>query len=142
MAVYTEVSDRELISFVAEYEIGGVVACKGIAEGVDNSNFLLQSDAGTYILTLYEKRVRRQDLPFFLGLMDHLARRGIACPTPLKGRDGEALRELAGRPAAIVSFLKGVWVRRPTAGHCAQLGEAMARLHLAAADFAMRYRGG
>ena len=137
MAVYTEVSDRELISFVAEYDIGGVVACKGIAEGVENSNFLLQSDAGTYILTLYEKRVRRQDLPFFLGLMDHLARRGIACPTPIKGRDGEALRELAGRPAAIVSFLKGVWVRRPSPKHCAQVGEAMARLHLAAADFAM-----
>ncbi len=137
MAVYTEVSDRELVSFVAEYDIGGVVACKGIAEGVENSNFLLQSEAGTYILTLYEKRVRRQDLPFFLGLMDHLARRGIACPTPLKGRDGEVLRELAGRPAAIVSFLKGVWVRRPSPKHCAQVGEAMARLHLAAADFAM-----
>ncbi len=137
MAVYTEVSDRELISFVAEYDIGGVVACKGIAEGVENSNFLLQSEAGTYILTLYEKRVRRQDLPFFLGLMDHLARRGIACPTPLEGRDGEVLRELAGRPAAIVSFLKGVWVRRPSPQHCAQVGEAMARLHLAAADFAM-----
>ncbi|MCZ6522936.1 MAG: homoserine kinase [Alphaproteobacteria bacterium] len=137
MAVYTEVSDRELISFVAEYDIGGVVACKGIAEGVENSNFLLQSEAGTYILTLYEKRVRRQDLPFFLGLMDHLARRGISCPTPLEGRDGEVLRELAGRPAAIVSFLKGVWVRRPSPKHCAQVGEAMARLHLAAADFAM-----
>ncbi len=142
MAVYTEVSDRELISFVAEYDIGGVVACKGIAEGVENSNVLLQSEAGTYILTLYEKRVRRQDLPFFLGLMDHLARRGIACPTPLKGRDGEVLRELAGRPAAIVSFLKGVWVRRPGAQHCAQVGEAMARLHLAATDFAMRRPNG
>jgi len=138
MAVYTEVSDQELITFVAEYDIGGVIACKGIAEGVENSNFLLQTVAGTYILTLYEKRVRRQDLPFFLGLMDHLARRGIACPTPLKGRDGEALRELAGRPAAIVSFLSGVWVRRPTARHCAQVGEAMARMHLAAADFAPR----
>ncbi len=138
MAVYTEVSDQELIAFVAEYDIGRVTACKGIAEGVENSNFLLQTEAGSHILTLYEKRVRRQDLPFFLGLMDHLARRGIACPTPLKGRDGDALRELAGRPAAIVSFLSGVWVRRPTAQHCAQVGEAMARMHLAAADFAPR----
>ncbi len=140
MAVYTEVSDQDLAAFVAEYDIGGVVACKGIAEGVENSNYLLQTESGVYILTLYEKRVARADLPFFLGLMQHLAARGIACPTPIRGRDGHALRELAGRPAAINSFLRGVWLRRPEAHHCAQVGSALARMHLAGADFPLARR--
>src|SRR5208282_3131890 len=103
MAVYTEVSDEELESFVAEYAIGSVVSCKGIAEGVENSNYLLQTDQGNFILTLYERRVNPDDLPFFIGLMEHLARQGLACPTPLAGRDGETLRSLCGRPAAIIS---------------------------------------
>lgn len=138
MAVYTEVSDEELEAFVAAYDIGGVVSCKGIAEGVENTNYLLQTEAGSFILTLYERRVRRGDLPFFIGLMDHLAARGLACPTPVHGRDGNALRELCGRPAAIVSFLQGMWPRRITVRHCALLGEAMARMHLAGADFPLR----
>ncbi|MGE5503811.1 MAG: phosphotransferase, partial [Actinomycetota bacterium] len=122
MAVYTEVSDDELEEFVAEYDIGDVVSCKGIAEGVENSNYLLQTEGGTYILTLYERRVNPADLPFFLGLMEHLAERGLACPTPLHGRDGRALRQLCGRPAVIVTFLKGMWPRRISLGHCAELG--------------------
>ena len=138
MAVYTEIPEDELIDFVAEYDIGEVVSCNGIAEGVENSNFLLQTSTGTFILTLYEKRVAREDLPFFLNLMDHLAGNGIACPTPIHGRDSAALRELADRPAAIVSFLAGLWVRKPRPAHCAQLGRAMAEMHLAGADFAMR----
>ncbi len=138
MAVYTEVSDDELDAFVAQYDIGRVASCKGIAEGVENSNFLLHADDGAYILTLYEKRVARRDLPFFLGLMEHLAGHGIACPTPIKGRDGVALRELCGRPAAIVTFLEGLWPRRPTPRHCQLLGEALARMHVAGRDFAQR----
>jgi homoserine kinase type II len=138
MAVYTEVSDEELEAFVAQYDIGSVLACKGIAEGVENSNYLLQTERGSFILTLYERRVARRDLPFFLGLMEHLAARGIACPTPIRGRDGAALRDLCGRPSAIISFLAGMWPRRATARHCRLLGEAMARLHLAGASFAMR----
>jgi homoserine kinase type II len=138
MAVYTEVSDEELEAFVAEYDIGQALSCKGIAEGVENSNYLLQTECGSYILTLYEKRVARQDLPFFLGLMEHLAARGIACPTPIHGRDGAALRELCGRPAAIISFLAGMWPRRVTARHCRRLGEAMARMHLAGTSFDRR----
>jgi len=138
MAVYTEVSDEELEAFVAQYDIGQVTACKGIAEGVENSNYLLRTDRGSYILTLYEKRVAPEDLPFFLGLMEHLAERGLACPTPLKGHDGQSLRSLCGRPAAIVSFLDGMWHRRLTPKHCGALGEAMARMHVAGADFPMR----
>ena len=138
MAVYTEVSDEELAAFVAAYDIGAVLACKGIAEGIENSNYLLATAQGNFILTLYERRVRPEDLPYFLALMSHLSARGIACPVPVKGRDGNALRTLAGRPAAIVSFLAGMWPRRPTPLHCHVFGGAMAQLHLAGADFALR----
>jgi homoserine kinase type II len=138
MAVYTEVGDEDVVAFAAEYDIGEVLSCKGIAEGIENSNFLLTTTAGTYILTLYEKRVKPKDLPFFLGLVEHLARAGIPCPTPIHGRDGRALRELCGRPAAIVSYLSGMWPRRITPEHCAQLGHGLAHLHLAGADFPMR----
>jgi homoserine kinase type II len=138
MAVYTEVADDQLDAFLAEYDIGEPQSCKGIAEGVENSNYMLATTRGTYFLTLYEKRVDPHDLPFFLGLMDHLAARGIPCPTPLHGRDGRALRTLAGRPAAIITFLPGLWPRRVLVDHCAPVGEALARLHLAAAGFALK----
>jgi homoserine kinase type II len=135
MAVYTDVSDDDLRSFVAAYDIGEVVSCKGIAEGVENSNYLLRTESANYILTLYERRVDPADLPFFIGLMEHLAAAGIACPTPLHGRDGIALRRLCGRPAAIVTFLDGMWPRSIHPHHCAGLGEALARLHLAGSTF-------
>jgi homoserine kinase type II len=138
MAVYTEVSDEELTEFMAQYDLGEVTSFKGIAEGVENSNYLLRTSSGSYILTLYEKRVRREDLPYFLGLLEHLAARGIDCPVPLHGRDGAALRELCGRPAAIVSFLDGLWPKRIHPEHCQRLGEALAHMHLAGADFELR----
>jgi len=136
MAVYTEISDEALTGFLGEYPIGGLVAFRGIAEGVENSNFSLRTTTGDYILTLYERRVDPADLPWFLGLMQHLAANGITCPLPVAGRDGNALRKLCGRPAAITTFLSGVWPRRVQQMHCAQLGEALARLHLAGAGFA------
>jgi homoserine kinase type II len=138
MAVYTDVPDDELRTFLADYALGEVVSCKGIAEGVENSNFLLRTERGSYILTLYERRVAPADLPFFLDLMDHLAQRGIACPTPIHARDGAALRRLCGRPAAIVTFLEGMWPRRIQPFHCAALGRALARLHQAGREFARR----
>src|SRR4028118_1845644 len=113
MAVYTEVGDADLEEFLQAYDLGALLSFKGIAEGVENSNFLLRTDRGNFILTLYEKRVAASDLPFFLGLMEHLGRRGITCPLPVKARDGISLRSLAGRSAVIVTFLEGVWVRRP-----------------------------
>jgi len=137
MAVYTEIGDDELRAFTALYDLGEVLSCKGIAEGVENSNFLLTTARGNFILTLYEKRVAPQDLPFFIALMDHLAHQGVACPTPVRARDGEALRELCGRPAAIVTFLTGMWPRRIDPFHCAALGGALAQLHLAGASFDM-----
>ncbi|WP_374309548.1 homoserine kinase [Dongia sp.] len=138
MAVYTEVPDGDLAAFVKAYDIGEVVSCKGIAEGVENSNFLIRTTRGSYILTLYEKRVNRDDLPFFLGLMEHLAAKGLSCPTPIKARDGGSLRELCGRPAAIISFLEGMWPRRPNERHCQLLGTAMAEFHLKGRDFALK----
>src|ERR1700722_4549395 len=137
MAVYTDVAADELADFLKTYDVGELLSYKGIAEGVENSNFLLHTSAGHFILTLYEKRVARGDLPFFLSLMTHLASRGISCPQPLKNRSGEALRVLAGRPAAIINFLEGVWPRKPNATHCAGVGQALAKMHLAGADFPM-----
>ncbi|MGH7095071.1 MAG: homoserine kinase [Stellaceae bacterium] len=137
MAVYTEIGDEELRAFAALYDIGAVLSCKGIAEGIENSNFLLTTERGNFILTLYEKRVARADLPFFIALMDHLAHHGVACPTPVRARDGDALRELCGRPAAIVTFLNGMWPRRIEPYHCAGLGTALGRLHNAGGSFAM-----
>jgi homoserine kinase type II len=137
MAVYTDVAADELAEFLSGYDIGELLSYKGIAEGVENSNFLLHTRAGTFILTLYEKRVARNDLPFFLNLMTHLASRGIICPQPLKNKNGEALGTLAGRPAAIINFLEGVWPRKPNAAQCAGVGQALARMHLAGRDFPM-----
>ena len=145
MAVYTDVSDEALADFLRRYDLGTAVSCKGIAEGVENSNFLLETTGGggtggggggsRYILTLYERRVASADLPFFVGLMDHLAARGFPCPRPVRDREGEALGELAGRPAAMVSFLSGTWSAAPDAARMRQVGATAARLHLLAADF-------
>jgi len=140
MAVYTDVSDEELQQFLAGYDIGALLAYKGIAEGVENSTFLLHTSTGFFILTLYEKRVAAGDLPFFLNLIEHLAARGLTCPQPVRGRGGEALGRLVNRPAAIFTFLDGMWIRRPNVAHCGAVGDALARLHLAGADFAMTRR--
>jgi len=140
VAVYTDVSAEDLGGFLAAYDLGELLSYKGIAEGVENSNFIIHTRRGYFILTLYEKRVNAHDLPFFLALMEHLAARGLNCPQPVRNRRGEAAGTLAGRPAAIVTFLEGMWLRRPGAGHCAAVGEALARLHVAGADFAMRRR--
>ena len=135
MAVYTDVPAEELTLFLCDYELGELLAYKGIAEGVENSNFLVHTGRGYFILTLYEKRVAPGDLPFFLGLMEHLANKGLTCPQPVKNRRGAVLGTLGGRPAAIVTFLEGMWIRQPSAGHCSAVGEAVAKLHRAGADF-------
>ncbi|HEX5957045.1 MAG TPA: homoserine kinase [Hyphomicrobiaceae bacterium] len=137
MAVYTEVPDDELAAFVASYGLGALLSYKGIAEGVENTNYLLHTEKGPYFLTLYEKRVAPEDLPFFLGFMEHLAGAGLNCPTPVHDLEGRVLRTLAGRPAAIVTFLEGVWIRRPQPRHCAAVGKALAGLHVAGRGFAL-----
>jgi homoserine kinase type II len=135
MAVYTEVSDEDLARFIASYDLGGLLSYKGIAEGVENTNYLVHTGKGPYFLTLYEKRVAPADLPFFLGLMEHLAKAGLHCPTPVRDSKGRVLRTLAGKPAALITFLEGVWIRRPQPRHCAAVGQAMAQLHTAGRSF-------
>jgi homoserine kinase type II len=135
MAVYTDVAADELAEFLSQYDIGELLSYKGIAEGVENSNFLVHTSNGAYILTLYEKRVGIDDLPYFLSLMAHLAERGVSCPQPAKTRNGEVYATLAGRPAAVINFLEGMWPRRPNATHCSGVGQALAKMHLAGADF-------
>jgi homoserine kinase type II len=136
MAVYTQPSDEELAALLARYDLGRPLSFKGIAEGVENSNFLLETEAGRFFLTIYEKRVARGDLPFFVSLMEHLAAAGFPAPRPMALRGGGFLTEICGKPAAIVSFLTGVSPRRPTPAHCRALGAALARLHGALSAFA------
>ena len=135
MAVYTDVSFEELEVFLAAYALGEPHVFKGIAEGVSNSNYYLQTVKGAYILTLYEMRVDAVDLPFYLGLMEHLARAGIQCPTPVHARGGEVSSLLKGRPAAILTFLDGVSLRSPKTEHCRLAGHVLAELHEAGAGF-------
>lgn len=136
MAVYTDITDEELTRLLADFELGAALAFKGIAEGVQNSNFLLETEGGRFILTVYEKGVREDDLPFFLGLMDHLAHHGYPCATPMRDRAGQMLKRVRGKPAALVGFMRGLSVRRPSAAHCREAGRGLAGLHLAAQGFA------
>jgi homoserine kinase type II len=135
MAVYTRVSEEALAGFLAEYDLGDLVALRGIAEGVENSNYALTTSAGRHILTLYEKRVDPGELPWFLGLMAHLAEHGIACPHPVPGRDGSMLRMLCGRPACITTFLPGGAVEAGTSAQLAALGRMLARMHAAGLSY-------
>ncbi|MCB5202980.1 homoserine kinase [Neorhizobium sp. T786] len=138
MAVYTDITEDDLKAFLTQYDVGELTSYKGIAEGVENSNFLLHTTRDPLILTLYEKRVEKSDLPFFLGLMHHLAARGLSCPLPLPRHDGNLLGELSGRPAALISFLEGMWLRKPEARHCREVGKALAELHLAGEGFELK----
>ena len=135
LAVYTLVEEEALAKFLSDYEIGSAHSFKGIAEGVENSNYILDTEGGRFILTLYERRVKAADLPFFLGLMEHLAARGVPCPVPFKRKDGKVVSMLAGRPAALISFLEGLSVARPTVEHCRQVGAALGDLHRLGTDY-------
>ena len=135
MAVYTQVSAEALASFLKRYDIGELVSAKGIAEGVENTNYLVETTAGRFILTLYEKRVAASDLPFFMALLDHLAERGLPVPPAIKDRDGVEIHELEGRPACLIKFLPGVSLSHPTPGQARAAGAAMGEMHRAVADF-------
>ena len=135
MAVYTDINDAELEAFLAEFDLGRLVSFKGIAEGVSNSNFLLETDRARFLLTLYEARTKAEDLPYFLDLMLWLGKHDYPAPMPQADRAGHRLKQLAGKPAALVSFLSGVSVKRPNAGHCREAGEALAWLHLTTEGF-------
>ncbi len=135
MAVYTHVPAESLASFLARYDVGDLVSAKGIAEGVENTNYLVDTTTGRFILTLYEKRVEAGDLPFFLSLLDHLADRGSPVPPAIKDRDGVAIQTLEGRPACLIRFLPGVSITHPTPAQAHAAGVAMGAMHRALGDF-------
>lgn len=135
MAVYTPVGDEALAEFLSAYTIGEPRAFKGIAEGVENSNYYLETTDGPFVLTLFEKRADPADLPWFIAVTEHLANKGFPCPRPIRGRDGAALRQLEGRPALIVEFLSGLSPRRPSPQHCRAAGVGLAKMHAALGDF-------
>jgi homoserine kinase type II len=135
MAVYTDLTDDELAALLGDYDLGEARAFKGIAEGVENSNFLLETEKGRFILTIFEKRVAREDLPFFMRVMARLASRGVPAPQPMPTRSGALLSEVRGKPCTIVTFLQGVSPRRPSAAQCRSVGRALAQMHAALADF-------
>lgn len=135
MAVYTHIDAEMLADFLKGYDIGSPLVFKGIAEGVSNSNYFLQTDVARYILTLYEMRANTHDLPYFLNVMHHLADAGLPCPLPVEDKKGIALQKLAGKAACIISFLDGVSVSHPTADQCASVGKVLAEMHVAAESF-------
>lgn len=135
MAVYTQIDDQMLAAFLANYDVGEAVSFKGIAEGVENSNYLLETTKAQFILTLYEKRTDPDDLPYFLEMMEHLSRKGLPAPLPIRDKSGVALQTLAGRPACMISFLKGVSVTHMSESHCAAIGATLAEMHEALQDY-------
>ncbi len=137
MAVYTDITDEELAELLADFDLGAPLSLKGVAEGVQNSNFLVETETGRYFLTIYERTVAEDDLPFYLGLMRWLAEQGYPSATPIVDRNGETLKRVRGKPCALISFLSGLSVRRPTAAHCREAGEGLARMHLASTRFPM-----
>ena len=136
MAVYTHLGAEDLGNLIAAYDVGELLSAKGIAEGVSNSNWMLETTAGRLILTMYERRIDLADLPFFLGLLDHLAAKGCPVPRTIHDREGAAFRMLGGKAVALIEFLPGVSVDRPTAGQARSVGAVLARMHLAATDMA------
>ena len=135
MAVYTDITDEELAALLADFDLGAPLAFKGIAEGIQNSNFVLETEAGRFILTVFERGMDEHDMPILLDLMHWLADRGYPSATPMEDRQGRMLKRLRGKPAAIVRFLSGLSVRRPTAAHCREAGVGLARLPLTAKGF-------
>ena len=138
MAVYTDIDDAALSALLTEYDLGPPLAFKGIAEGVQNSNFLLETPKGRFILTVFEKQVKREDLPFFMGMMGHLASKGFPAPLPVPAKDANPLRTIQGKPAVICTFLQGMSPRRPDIDQCRAIGQGLARFHASLADFRMR----
>jgi len=140
MAVYTHLAAEDLAQLIAQYNVGDLVSAKGIAEGVSNSNWLIETTGGPdgatrFILTMYERRIDISELPFFLGLLDHLAAKGCPVPRTIHDRDRAASRLINGKAVALIEFLPGVSVDHPTTGQARNVGAVLARMHSDALDF-------
>ncbi|MFY9288948.1 MAG: homoserine kinase [Alphaproteobacteria bacterium] len=138
MAVYTKVTSSDAEEFLQAYDLGTLESLTGIQQGVENTNYFLNTNKGRYVLTLYEKRVQTEDLPFFIGLMEHLAQKGLPCPLPIRGLDGKVLRHIADRPSIIITFLEGHISNRISTEDCAEVGRSLAKMHQAGADFKLQ----
>ncbi|MDE2428143.1 MAG: homoserine kinase [Burkholderiales bacterium] len=137
MAVFTPVTLNDLDTWMLQFPLGKALAVKGIASGIENSNFFITTESGEYVLTIFEN-LNFEQLPFYLKLMRHLADHGVLVPAPIANAEGELVTALHGKPAAIVSKLDGTSQMSPQAVHCAAVGAMLARMHLAAADFPIR----
>ena len=137
MAVYTHLGAEELADLIARYDVGDLVSAKGIAEGVSNSNWLIETTKGRFILTMYERRIELDDLPYFLGLLDHLAERDCPVPRTIHDRDGAAFRMLGDKAIALIEFLPGVSPTMPNADQARAVGSSLAQMHLASKDFGL-----
>lgn len=143
MAVYTRIGAERMARLIEAFDVGALISAKGIAEGVSNSNWLIETQQGRYILTAYEQRTDTRDLPFFLGLLDHLAAAGCPVPRTIHDRDGAAFRTFhadngAEKVVALIEFLPGVSADQPTPAQARAVGAALAGVHLSAQDFPMR----
>jgi homoserine kinase type II len=135
MAVYTHIAAEEMAVLLGGYDVGTLVSAKGIAEGVQNSNYLIDTSQSRYILTIYETRVEADDLPFFMALLDHLAAKGCPVPCTIKDRQGQSLGRWQGKFLALIEFLPGISVSHPTPTQAHSVGVALGEMHRAAADF-------
>jgi homoserine kinase type II len=135
LSVYTPVSESQLAAWLKNYSVGALAALEPIAAGIENTNYFVTTTQGRYVLTLFE-RLPAAELPFYLGLMAHLARHGIPCPAPIADIGDSMLSQLNGKPAALVTRLPGASVERPGEAECAELGALLARLHLAGRSYA------
>lgn len=135
MAVYTIVETHELQALLENYDIGTLISCKGIAEGVENSNYFIETDQNKFVLTLYENRTNEEELPFFFNLLDHLHEANIPVPKFIAARDGSILQSLAGKPACIIEFLSGVSITSPNEKAANSVGTILAKMHIALQDY-------
>ena len=143
MAVYTKITHQQIASHLSNYSIGELVSFAEIVEGIDNSNFILETKIGKYILTIFEKRINEKDLPFFINFKLHLARKGINCPRPIIDNNGSVINKIANKNSVIVSFLQGKTLKTVSNGyyesitinHCQEVGVVLAKMHLGALDY-------
>ena len=135
MAVYSPVNKNELEIFLEQYDIGTLLKFDGILEGIENTNYKIITTQNTYILTIFEKRVDEEDLPFFINLKNHLVKKNFLCPKPISSKTGKVINHLNKKPCILISYLKGKKVQLASKNHCEQVGEKLSLLHEYALDF-------
>lgn len=138
MAVYTHISETDLREHLTRFDLGELLSFDGISEGVENTNYRLETTRGRYILTLFEKRIERDELPFYITFMEFIRENGVPAPYAAEAKTGEKITDFNGKPSVITPFLEGVWSRNPTAVQCEALGNTLGRMHLAGRKFPLK----